>query len=101
MARVISRADIYLVRLLGKDSAYRNEVIRKMPERGIACNVHYKPLPMHTAYKAMDFAIKDYPHAYAMYENEITLPLHTKLSDEDIDYILEVFKSVYREMECQ
>lgn len=96
-----SSGHLYLVRLNGKDAEYRNSFIEKMAERGVATNVHYKPLPMHTAYKAMGFAIKDYPHAYAMYENEITLPLHTRLSDEDVDYILEVFRSVYREMECQ
>lgn len=97
----ISSGHLYLVRLTGKDAEYRNRFIEKMAEHGVATNVHYKPLPMHTAYKAMGFAIKDYPHAYAMYENEITLPLHTRLSDEDVDYILEVFRSVYREMECQ
>ena len=97
----VSSGHLYLVRLIGRDAEYRNRFIEKMAEHGVATNVHYKPLPMHTAYKAMGFDIKDYPHAYAMYENEITLPLHTKLSDEDIDYILEVFKSVYRDMECQ
>ncbi len=97
----VSSGHLYLVRLIGRDAEYRNRFIEKMAEHGVATNVHYKPLPMHTAYKAMGFDIKDYPHAYAMYENEITLPLHTKLSDEDIDYILEVFRSVYREMECQ
>ena len=97
----VSSGHLYLVRMIGRDAEYRNRFIEKMAEHGVATNVHYKPLPMHTAYKAMGFDIKDYPHAYAMYENEITLPLHTKLSDEDIDYILEVFKSVYRDMECQ
>ena len=97
----VSSGHLYLVRLIGRDAEYRNRFIEKMAEHGVATNVHYKPLPMHTAYKAMGFDIKDYPHAYAMYENEITLPLHTKLSDEDIDYILEVFRSVYRDMECQ
>ena len=96
-----SSGHLYLVRLNGKDAEYRNRFIEKMAEHGVATNVHYKPLPMHTAYKDMGFAIKDYPHAYAMYENEITLPLHTRLSDEDVDYILEVFRSVYSEMECQ
>ena len=97
----VSSGHLYLVRLIGRDAEYRNRFIEKMAEHGVATNVHYKPLPMHTAYKAMGFDIKDYPHAYAMYENEITLPLHTKLSDEDIDYILDVFRSVYRDMECQ
>ena len=97
----VSSGHLYLVRLIGRDAEYRNRFIEKMAEHGVATNVHYKPLPMHTAYKAMGFAIKDYPHAYAMYENEITFPLHTRLSDEDVDYIIEVFRSVYREMECQ
>lgn len=99
--KYVSSGHLYLVRLAGKDAEYRNRFIEKMAERGVATNVHYKPLPMHTAYKDMGFDIKDYPHAYAMYENEITLPLHTRLSDEDVEYILEVFRSVYREMECQ
>ena len=79
-----SSGHLYLVRLLGKDCEYRNEVIRKMAERGIACNVHYKPLPMMTAYKNLGFDIKDYPNAYRQFENEVTLPLHTRLTDEDL-----------------
>ena len=82
---------LYLTRLLGRTDQERREVIVKMAERGIACNVHYKPLPMMTAYKALGFDIKDFPNAYHLFENEITLPLHTKLSDEDIDYILSNF----------
>ena len=97
--KYVSSGHLYLVRLAGKDAEYRNRFIEKMAERGAATNVHYKPLPMHTAYKDMGFDIKDYPNAYAMYENEITLPLHTRLSNEDVEYILEVFRSVYREME--
>jgi dTDP-4-amino-4,6-dideoxygalactose transaminase len=62
-------------------------VIEQMAERGIACNVHYKPLPMMTAYKSLGFDIKDYPNAYHLFENEVTLPLHTKLTDEDVAYI--------------
>ncbi len=65
-----------------------------MAEAGVACNVHYKPLPMMTAYKAMGWDIKDFPNAYKLYENEITLPLHTKLSDEDVEYVVEKFKEV-------
>lgn len=65
-----------------------------MAERGIACNVHYKPLPMLSAYKNLGFDIKDYPNAYNRFINEITLPLHTKLSDEDVDYIIENFKEI-------
>lgn len=82
-----SSGHLYLVRLLGKDIDYRNMVIRQMAERGITTNVHYKPLPMMTAYKALGFDISDYPNAYNLYQNEITLPLHTRLSDEDVDYI--------------
>ena len=65
-----------------------------MAERGIACNVHYKPLPMLSAYKNLGFDIKDYPNAYNRFINEITLPLHTKLSDEDVDYVIENFKEI-------
>ena len=92
-----SSGHLYLVRLLSKDSAYRNEVIRKMAERGIACNVHYKPLPMMTAYKNLGFDIKDYPNAYHQFENEVTLPLHTRLSDEDVEYIIQNFTEIISE----
>lgn len=91
-----SSGHLYLVRLEGKDEAYRNEFIRKMAELEVATNVHYKPLPMHTAYKKLGFDIKDYPHAYQMYHNEITLPLHTCLSDEEIEYVLDCFAKVLR-----
>lgn len=80
---------LYLSRISGADEANRNSIITKLAEKGIATNVHYKPLPMMTAYKALGFDIKDYPNAYMQYQNEITLPLHTKLSDEDIQYIKE------------
>ena len=89
-----SSGHLYLVRLLGKDSTFRNEVIRQMAERGIACNVHYKPLPMMTAYKKLGFDIKDYPNAYHQFENEITLPLHTRLTDEDVAYIIGNFVEI-------
>ena len=89
---------LYLVRLLDKAVADRNQFIIKMAERGIATNVHYKPLPMHTAYKNLGFDIKDYPNAYEMYKNEITLPLHTKLTEEDIEYIIKNFKEVLKEL---
>ena len=92
-----SSGHLYLVRLLGKDSPYRNEVIRKMAERGIACNVHYKPLPMMTAYKNLGFDIKDYPNAYHQFENEVTLPLHTRLTDEDVAYVIGNFVDCIRE----
>ena len=87
-----SSGHLYLVRLLGKDSEYRNNVITEMAKRDIACNVHYKPLPMMTAYKALGFDIKDYPNAYAQFCNEITLPLHTKLTDAMVEYIIRNFK---------
>lgn len=89
-----SSGHLYIVRLLGKDSEYRNEVIERMAERGIATNVHYKPLPMMTAYKQMGIDIKDYPNAYALYENAITLPLYSRLSDEDVEYIISNFKEI-------
>ena len=89
-----SSGHLYLVRLLDKDAQYRNEVIRKMAERGIACNVHYKPLPMMTAYKNLGFDIKDYPNAYRQFENEVTLPLHTRLTDEDVEYVIGNFVDI-------
>ena len=89
-----SSGHLYLVRLLGKTLEQRNEVINRMAERGIACNVHYKPLPMMTAYKNLGFDINDYPNAYTQFVNEITLPLHTKLTDEDIDYVISNFVDI-------
>ena len=90
----LSSGHLYLVRLLGKDVEYRNSVIEKMAERGIACNVHYKPLPMMTAYKAFGFDIADYPNAYNQYRNEVTLPLHTRLSDDDVEYVISNFVDI-------
>ena len=97
-----SSGHLYLTRTYKKDGspisdAERREIIVKMAERGIACNVHYKPLPMMTAYKALGWDIKDFPNAYAYYENLITLPLHTKLSDEDVEYICENFRDIVKE----
>lgn len=89
-----SSGHLYLVRLLGKDVEYRNEVITQMAERGIATNVHYKPLAMMTAYKNLGFDIKDYPNTYDMYRNEITLPLHTCLTDEEVGYIISNFVDI-------
>lgn len=91
-----SSGHLYLVRLTGKDMEYRNEMIVKMAERGIACNVHYKPLPMMTAYRNLGFDIKDYPNAYNLYRNEITLPLHTRLSDEDVEYVIGNFVDIVK-----
>ena len=87
---------LYLVRLLGKTREDANKVIEQMAERGIACNVHYKPLPMMTAYKALGFDIKDYPNAYHLFENEVTLPLHTKLTDEDVEYVITNFVEIVK-----
>lgn len=89
-----SSGHLYLARLIGKDSTYRNDFIVKMAERGVACNVHYKPLPMHTAYKELGFDIKDYPNAYAQFENEVTLPLNTKMTPDDVEYVIEMIKEV-------
>lgn len=89
-----SSGHLYLVRLLGEDMEYRNAVIEWMAERGIACNVHYKPLPMMTAYKNLGFDIVDYPNAYNQYHNEITLPLHTSLTDEDVQYVISNFVDI-------
>lgn len=86
-----SSGHLYICRLLDKTTEERNDIITRMAERGIACNVHYKPLPMMTAYKALGFDIKDYPNAYEMYHNEITLPLHTRLTDEDVEYVISNF----------
>ena len=87
----LSNGHLYLVRLIGKDVEFRNEVIVKMAERGIACNVHFKPLPMMTAYKNWGFDINDYPNSYNQYKNEITLPLHTNMTDEQVDYVIKNF----------
>ena len=86
-----SSGHLYLVRVHDKTRKECNEIIEKMAECGIATNVHYKPLPLLSAYRNQGFNIKDYPNAYAMFENEITLPLHTKLTDEEIDYVIDYF----------
>jgi dTDP-4-amino-4,6-dideoxygalactose transaminase len=87
---------LYLVRLLGKTREETNRVIEQMAERGIATNVHYKPLPMMTAYKALGYDIKNYPNAYHLFENEITLPLHTCLTDEDVEYVISNFVDILK-----
>ena len=91
-----SSGHLYLAKLTGKSMEYRNEFIIKLAERGIACNVHYKPLPMHTAYKNLGFDIKDYPNAYAQFANEVSLPLNTKMTLEDVEYVIENIKEIYR-----
>lgn len=94
----ISSGHLYLVRLLGKTREETNKVIEMMAERGIATNVHYKPLPMMTAYKKLGFDIKDFPNAFHMFENEITLPLNTKMTDEDLEYVIENFVEIVSEL---
>ena len=89
-----SSGHLYIVRLQGRTSEERNEIIRNLASRGIATNVHFKPLPMMTAYKRLGFNIDDYPNAYHFFENEITLPLYTKLTDEQVDYLLKTFKEI-------
>lgn len=91
-----SSGHLYLVRLCGKTREECNQIITKMAEAGVATNVHYKPLPMLSAYKNLGFDIADYPNAYAMFENEITLPLHTKLTDEEVQYVIETFRQSLR-----
>ena len=93
-----SSGHLYLMRLLGKTEEERNDFIVKMAERGVTTNVHYKPLPMMTAYKKMGFSIEDYPNSYSRYCNEVTLPLHTKLTDEDVDYIIDSVIAVLKEI---
>lgn len=89
-----SSGHLYLVRLLGKTREETNKVIEQMAERGIATNVHYKPPPMMTAYKKLGFDIKDYPNAYNMFVNEVTLPLNTKMTMEDLEYVIENFVDI-------
>jgi len=92
-----SSGHLYLTRIPGITAEQRNEIITKMAERGVACNVHYKPLPMHTAYKNLGFDIKNFPHAYDHFANEITLPLHTCLTDEDVEYVTRQYVEVLKE----
>ena len=92
-----SSGHLYLTRIPGITLEERNDIIIKMAERGIACNVHYKPLPMHTAYKKLGFDISNYPNAYAQVENEISLPLHTCLTDEEIEYVIDNYVQVLKE----
>ncbi len=92
-----SSGHLYITRIPGIDENQRNEIIIKMGNTGIACNVHYKPLPMHTAYKNLGFDIKNYPNAYDYYKNEITLPLHTSLTEEEVDYVIERYTTILKE----
>lgn len=92
-----SSGHLYITRVPGITPEQRNDIIIKMAERGVACNVHYKPLSMHTAYKNLGFDIKDYPNAYANFANEITLPLHTCLTNEEVEYIIKNYSEIVRE----
>ena len=94
---VVSCGPTTPVEIPGITTEERNEIIIKMAEAEIACNVHYKPLPMHTAYKNLGFNIADYPNAYAHFANEITLPLHTNLTDEQVDYVIENYSQIVKE----
>lgn len=92
-----SSGHLYITRVPGITLEQRNEIIIKMAEQGVACNVHYKPLSMHTAYKELGFDINDYPNAYAHFANEITLPLHTCLKDDDVEYVIEKYSQILKE----
>ncbi len=92
----ISSCHLYLLRFPGIDERERNEIIRRLAEKGIAANVHYKPLPLLTAYRNMGFLMEDYPNAYAQYRNEVSLPLYTRLTDEDVDYIIDAVSEELR-----
>lgn len=92
-----SSGHLYITRVPDVTTEQRNEIITKMAEEGVACNVHYKPLPMYTAYKELGFNIKDYPNAYAQFANEITLPLHTSLTDEQVEYVIEKYACITKE----
>ncbi len=96
--KIVSSGHLYMVKLPGRKERDRNEVIARMAERGIATNVHYKPLPMMTAYKKLGFDISDFPNAYRMYENEITLPLYSTLTDEQAQYVMSCFKKAIAEI---
>lgn len=91
-----SSGHLYLTRLTGKNSEFRNKFIIKMAESGIVCNVHYKPLPMHTAYKNLGFDIADFPNAYKQFENEVTMPLNTKMTGDDVLYAAETAVNIFR-----
>ena len=91
-----SSGHLYMTRIPGITTEERNEIIEKMAEAGVACNVHYKPLPMLTAYKNLGFKVEDYPKAYEHFANEITLPLHTRLKDEEIDYVIEKYIEIVK-----
>ena len=90
-----------LVRMPGKSQEFRNALIERLALAGVAANVHYKPLPLLSAYRNLGFSIEDYPNALAQFQNEITLPLHTRLSDEDVDYVLEQLHKAWAQLEAE
>ena len=94
-----SSGHLYFVRFNGRDTDYRNRFYNLMLEKGVCCNVHYKPLPMLTAYKDLGYDVADYPNAYDYYRNELTLPLNTVMTDEDVQYVIDTFLETYRELE--
>ncbi len=91
-----SSGHLYITRIPGITLEQRQEIIVRMAEEGIACNVHYKPLPMMTAYRNLGFDIEDYPNAYEKFENEITLPLHTKLTDDEVEYVINFYSKIVK-----
>ena len=93
-----SSGHLYFVRFIGRDSSYRNAFYDKMKAKGVICNVHFKPLPMFTAYKAKGFDIKDFPNAYAQHENQLTLPMNTVITDEEADYVITSFIKTFAEL---
>ncbi len=93
-----SSCHLYMVNFKDRDESFRNEFMDRMLEQGVTTNVHYKPLPMHTAYKKLGFDIKDYPNAYEMFKGEVTLPSYSLMTDEQIDYVIDCFKKVYSAM---
>ena len=94
----VSSMHLLLTRVNGINEQERNDIITKLAENGVSSNVHYKPLPMHTAYKNLGFNIENFPNAYNLYKNEITLPLHTKLTNEDVEYICEEYNKVLKKI---
>lgn len=93
-----SSGHLYMTRMSGMTATQRNQVIVRMAAQGVACNVHYKPLPMHSAYKQLGFSIDNFPNAYAQFVNEITLPLHTCLKNDQVDYVIEHFTRILGEI---
>ena len=93
-----SNGHLYFVRFNGKDSEFRNAFYNKMAENGVMCNVHFKPLPMLTAYSSKGFDIADFPYAYAQHKNQLTLPMNSVITDAEAEYVVKTFKKVYDEM---